>query len=145
MAITNQNLYSESFSQIQSFLKGISNLDPRRRHRANWIHPSMPNINDRGFSGYPFIILRTDILEDKPSFDGQISEKIFRTQITIYCDDPSDLDKISDKIAYNFNYNWQSTDFENKELTSSPINYLLDMKGKKILHRNIWIILRKRI
>ena len=145
MSLNTSNLYTESFKLIKEFLLGIAGIDPRKRYRGNIIHSSMPNINDRGFDGYPFIILKIDAMEDHPSFDGQISEKIFRTQITIYCDDPKDLDNISDKIAYNFKDETRLTEFKNRELNSSPINYLMDVKGKKILHRNIWLIFRKRI
>jgi hypothetical protein len=145
MSITTQNLYSASYSAIETFLKGITNLDPRRRYRGNFIHASMPNINGKEFEGYPFIIIKTDIQENEPAFDGQISNKIFRCQLSIYCDDPNDIDGMSDKIASNFKDDTKLIDFKGRELSSSPIDYLIDLKGKKILYRNIWIIFRTRL
>lgn len=145
MSITTSNLYSASYSAIETFIKGISGIDPKRRDRKNFIHASQPNINGKDFEGYPFIILKIDLMEDHPSFDGQISDKTFKAQITIYCEDATDLDGMSDKIVSNYKSETQLTDFQIKQLNSSPINYLMDLKGKKILYRNIWLIFKKRI
>ena len=142
--ITTSNLYSSSYSAIKTFLEGLS-ADPKKRYRGNFVHASTPNINAKEFEGYPFIVLKIDIMEDKPTLDGQISDKNFRAQLMIYCEDATDLDNISDKITSNYKSETQLTDFQNKNLTSSPINYLMDMKGKKILYRNIWLTFKKRI
>ena len=145
MTLTNANLYSNSYSQIKAFLNSISGLDPRHRYKANWIHSSMPNINEKGFDGYPFIVLLIDLIEEIPSFDGITFERIFRTQIIIYADEPTHLDEISDKIARDYKNESYLTDFQGKELNSSPINYTMDMKGKKILYRSLWLTFTKRI
>jgi len=145
MAITNENLYSESYTEISNFLNSIPSLDPKNRYKTNIIHASMPNINSKGFSGYPFIVLLINSFEEEPSFDGQISDKIFRAEINIYAEDPSNLDNISDKVARYFKNESYLTQFEGKELNSSPINYLMDLKGKKILYRTIFLTFSKRI
>lgn len=145
MTLTTSNLYSESYNQLQNFLNNIPSLDPKNRYKTKIVHSSMPNINSKGFNGYPFIVLLVDQYEELPSFDGQISEKNFRVQITIYADEPTHLDSVSDKIARYYKDESYLTDFQGKELNSSPVNYLMDLKGKKILYRNIWINFSKRL
>jgi len=141
--ITNNNLYSASYNSIKTFLNGISGLDPRGRYKANWIHPSIPNINEKGFDGYPFIVLKIDVSEQEKSFDNSTSEKIFRIMIMIYSDDASQVDTISDNVVANFKNNM--TDFHAKEISSSPIAWNIDEHGKKISFRNIGILARNRI
>ena len=51
MVLSNSNLFSESFTLIENFLKEISGLDPRSRYKAKWIYSSMPNLNSKGFDG----------------------------------------------------------------------------------------------
>lgn len=143
MAITNSNLFSESYSSVKTFLKNISGIDPRGRYKANFIHPSIPNINEKGFDGYPFIVLKVDISEDKKSFDNATSEKTFRIMIFIYSDDASQVDTISDLVISNFKSNL--TDFHAKEISSSPIAWNIDEHGKKISFRNLGILCRSRI
>jgi len=145
MAINNSNLFSESYNLVKSFLNGISGLDPRDRFKANYIHASMPNINQKGFDGYPFIILTINVSEEKKSFDSAISDKIFRKVIAVYSDDPSQVDSMSDKILENLKDKTKLTDFQVKDLSNSPMAWNLDEHGKKISFRNIGIIGKSRI
>lgn len=142
MALSNSNLFSESYSILKSFLQ--NNIrDPKRRFKANWIHPSMPNVNAKGFDGYPFIVVRTDASEDMKSFD-RTSQKTFRATITIYSDDASQVDTISNSIYANI----QASDLEEFkaiELSGSPLDFNLDMNGKKIIYRTIGLICRSRL
>ena len=144
MAITNATLFSNSYNAIKTFLNGISGLDPRNRYKTNWIHPSRPNINKKGFDGYPFIILKSEVLEKRKTFDNN-SEKVFRVTIEVYSDDASQVDTISDNIISNFQDETKLTDFSSREHTSSPIAYTLDLNGKKITYRMIGLIFRSKI
>jgi len=144
MALTNANLYSQSFDIVESFLK--DNLsDPKDRYKANWIHASFPNINSKGFEGYPFITLKINLFEDNPVFDRDKTQKNFRAIITIYSDQPTEIETISDDIAELFRDRTKLIDFKARELTSSPISWTLDQKGKKVLFREINIDLKVRI
>lgn len=143
--ITNSNLFSESFSLIESFLKGISGLDPRSRYKAKWIYSSMPNLNSSGFDGYPFIVIKVDPSDENKSFNPEISEKVFRVLLTVYSNEAGDVDSISDKIFSNIKDETKLTDFKGKEMSTSPINWDMDMNGKKILFRSIGLIMRSRI
>jgi hypothetical protein len=142
--INNTNLFSESYTAIKNFLEGISGLDTKNRFKVNWIHTSMPRINDKGFSGYPFIIIQIDNGEDKKSF-GSTSQKNFSALITIYSKDATNLDTISDKIYSNLKDETKLTEFSVNNLESSPISFDLDMKGEKILNRAMNILFKKRI
>ncbi len=141
--ITNADLFTSSYNSIKSFLNGISNLDPRNRFKANWIHSSMPNINDKGFDGYPFLVLKVDVREQNKSFDNSTSEKVFRVMISVYSKDITDVDLISDKIVETFKTS--ITDFFAKEISTSPIAWNLDDHGQKINFRNLGFIMRNRI
>ncbi len=143
MAITNSTLFTSSYDSIKTFLNGISGLDPRNRYKANWIHASMPNINDKGFDGYPFITLKVDVSEEEKSFDNSTSTKLFRIMISIYSKDATEIDTISNKICDSFKTSL--TDFSAKEISSSPIAWNLDEHGQKINFRNIGMLLRERI
>ena len=145
MVITNDNLFSQSFTLIESFLNGISELDPRHRFKAKWIYSSMPNINSKGFDGYPLIVIKIDPSDENKSFNPGVSEKVFRVLLTIYSNEASDIDSISDKIFSNLKNETKLTDFQGKEMSTSPINWDLDMNGKKILFRSIGLIMRNRI
>ena len=145
MIITNNNLFSESYNSIKVFLQSISNLDPRNRFKGNYIHASMPNINQKGFDGYPFIILKVDVSEERKAFDSAISDKVFRVQLGIYSDDPSQVDSISDSIVGNLKDTSNLTAFSVKELSSSPMAWNMDEHGKKISFRNLGAIMRSRI
>ena len=141
MAITNANILTESYNSIKTFLKN-NVTDPRGRFKANWIHPSLPNINNKGFDGYPFMVLRIEASEDNKSFDNSTSQKIFRVIIGVYSDDASQVDTISDSIFNTFKTN---RDFGSRELSSSPMAWNMDENGKKISFRNLGIICRSRI
>ena len=143
MAITNTTLFSASFDAVEAFLK--DNLtDPRNRYKVNWIHASMPDINAQSFSGYPFITLQINLFEDMPSF-GSAKRKNFRAIIIIYSNEPTDIESVCDDIAELFRDETKLTDFKARELSSSPINWTLDMKGKKVLFRELNLDLRIRI
>lgn len=145
MAITNENLFSESFKLIEDFLKGISNLDPRNRYKTKWIYSSMPNLNSKGFDGYPFMVVKIDPSDENKSFNPEVSEKTFRVLITIYSNEARDVDSISDKIFSNIKDETKLTDFSGKEMSTSPINWDMDMNGKKVLFRSIGLIMKSRI
>ncbi len=145
MVISNANIFSESFRLLENFLKDISGLDPRNRYKAKWIYSSFPEINSKGFNGYPMIVLRVDPADGNPSHDRTISEKTFRVLISVYSNEASDVDSIADKIFDNLKDETKLTDFKAKELSNSPIDWDLDVKGKKIIFRNIGMILKVRI
>ncbi len=145
MTITNSNLFSEGFTILKSFLKEISGLDPRNRYKENFIHSSMPNINSKGFNGYPFIIIRVDVGENNQSFDRDTSEKVYEILIQIYSDEATEVDSIADKIFSNFKDETKLTDFKAREISSSPLNWNMDMNGKKVLFRNMGFIMKMRL
>jgi hypothetical protein len=105
----------------------------------------MPAINSKGFEGYPFIVIKIDINEENKSFDNSTSQKIFKILLGIYSTESTDVDTISDEIFSNLKTETKLTDFSARELSSSPMNYLLDQNGKKVLYRNIGGILKSRI
>lgn len=146
MTLDQSNMFSESFSIVKTFLKD-NVTDPRNRFKANWIHDSMPLITDKGFNGYPFIIIKNDVSEDSATRgkDGQTSNKIFRVQLRVMSDQGKEIDSISDLIGQKFNDETLLTEFPERELSSSPIDWDLDMNGKKVLFRNIGLIFGERI
>ena len=107
----------------------------------------MPLITDKGFNGYPFIIIRNDVSEDSETRgkDGQTSNKIFRIQLRVMSDQDTEVDSISDMIGEKFKNETLLTEFPERELSSSPIDWDLDINGKKVLFRNIGLILMERI
>jgi hypothetical protein len=141
MTITNSNLFSEPFNVIKSWINSIQNFDPRGRYKGNFIHSSMPNVNDKGFDGFPFLILKVDIEEGRKSTDSSTSEKIFRISLSIYSPESTQVDSMADKIRENLS----SLGISDKTLSSSPITWNLDEHGKKIHFRNVGIIARERI
>lgn len=144
MTITNANIYSESYAVVKAFLESISGLDTKSRYKKTWIHSSMPNINDKGFSGYPFIIIDIDIAEDNRAF-GRGSDKVFRIIIDVYAKDANNIDTIADSIYSNLTDETKLTSFHITSLDNSPLNWLLDTKGQKILNRKIGIMARRRV
>jgi len=144
MSITNANLFSESYSLIHTFLK--DNLtDPRSRYKCNFIHSSMPHVNSKGFAGNPFIILTINLREDEKSFDNDYSQKTFVVKISVYSDQPTEIEEISDEIGELFRDRTKLTNFKARELDNSPISWTLDQNGKKVLFRDITLNLRSRI
>jgi hypothetical protein len=144
MTITNSNLFSEPYDVVESFLKN-NITDPRGRHKSNWIHASMPHINSMSFEGYPFMILRINLFEDNQSFSREKSQKNFRAIITVYSNEPTDIEEICDQIADHFRDEAYLTDFPSRSLSASPINWTLDQKGKKVLFREINLEFKKRL
>ena len=65
--------------------------------------------------------------------------------ITIYSNEASHVDLISDKIFSNIKDETKLTDFKGKEMSTSPINWDMDMNGKKVVLRSIGLIFRSRI
>ena len=141
--ITNANLYSESYNVVETFLKTIT--DPKKRYKVNWIHASMPEINSAKFEGYPFMVLQIDMFEDNYMFDTSKSQKNFRAKITVYSDQPTDIETICDSIAEKIKIRTNLTDLQSRTLSSSPISWTLDMKGKKVLFRELNLEFKKRI
>lgn len=147
MATINQNnLFSESYNVVKNFLQN-NVTDPRARFKVDWLRASMPLVTDKGSPGYPFIIIRVDVGENPnaSSMDAETSNKIFRVQLRVMSDQASDIDSISDQIAGKFKDEDKMTEFGGKELSSSPIDWDLDMNGKKVLFRNIGFIMEERI
>lgn len=143
MTLSQTNLYSESYSILKSFIED-NITDPRGRFKANWIHPSLPNINEKSFDGYPFITLQLDVNENTKAFDRS-SEKEFRVLIICYSPDATDIDTICDGIVSNMVNETKLTEFDVTELNSSAFNWTLDQNGRKIMWRTLNLILRKRI
>ena len=144
MVITNANMFSASYDAVETFLK--DNLtDPKSRYKVNWVHASMPKVNATSFEGYPFITLKINIDETNPSFDRDITQKNFRAFITIYSDQPTDIESVCDEIGELFRDRTKLTDFKARDIIASPINWTLDQNGKKVLFREIQLDLRSRI
>ncbi len=144
MSITNSNLFSASYNAVETFLK--DNLtDPRSRYKTNWVHASMPLVTSKGFTGYPFIILTINVKEDMKSFDSDKSQKTFTAKISIHSDQPTDIEGISNSIGELFRDETKLTDFNARDIDNSPISWTLDQNGKKVLFRDITLILRSRI
>jgi len=142
MTITNSDLFSASYDEVEKFLKTIN--DPKNRYKTNWIHASMPKINAASFEGYPFMVLKINIDETNHSFDTSISQKNFRAFITIYSDQPIDIETICDSIFETLRTDTNLT-FGIKKMEASPINWTLDQNGKKVLFREIQLELSSRI
>lgn len=142
MTITNTTIFSASYDELETFLKTIT--DPKSRHKVNWIHASMPKLNAQSFEGYPFMVLKINVDETNPSFDTSISQKNFRAFVTIYSDQPTDIEEVCDSIFETLRTDTNLT-FGIKKMGASPINWTLDQNGKKILFREIQLELIKRI
>ena len=139
----NETIFTTPFNRIKDFL--INNItDPRRRFKSNWVHSSMPLINDKGFSGFPFIVLKVDVDEGNLSHDRDTSQKTFNAMITIYSTDGVEVDTLSDSIFSQFKDDTK-LNFSSKVMGRSDINWFLDNKGKKVIYRNIGLICRERL
>lgn len=143
MVLTNANLRSESYSQMKSFLNGITGLDPRSRNKPNWIHASMPNVNSKGFDGYPFVVLKIGIDEDAPAFQTT-TNKTFRVQMVVYSLEPTEVDAIVDKIRNAVDSDVLSS-FSMRSFAQSNIDFDMDINGKKVIFVTIGMILKVRI
>ena len=69
MALTNANLFSESFNAVKAFL--VAKVpDPRSRFKVNWLHASMPLVTktERQFLGFKNIPqLRRHVKRELPN------------------------------------------------------------------------------
>jgi len=147
MVLNNSNLFSESFNQIEAFLKtNIS--DPKNRHKKRWIYSSEPFVNDKGFKGYPYIVISIDMTEDTRSFDRSTSNKTFRVLLTVRAKDSSKLDTISDEIISKFRDETLTdslSDFKTISIDTTPFETSLDQNGEKVVSRLIGLVGEKRI
>lgn len=146
MTLTQNNLFTESYNQLKDFLNtNIS--DPRGRFKKQWIHASLPDITNKGFDGYPFIVINVNVAEAIPSLDRATSEKVFRATLLIYAEDGTTLDTLCNEIYQKFKSKTLTnslSDFKAIQISSSPFDYQV-IGGKKIMRRTIGIIGRKRI
>ena len=145
MALTNSNVFAESYSIVKTFIESISGMDPRSRFKSNYIHASMPHVNNKGFNGYPFIILQTSLSENTKTFDVTTSEKEFNVLLTIYSDQATEVDTMADLLHSNFKDETKLTEFKAREIASSGFNWNMDENGKKIHNRAIGFIMKVRI
>ncbi len=143
--LTKSNVFSESFNIVKTFLDGISNLDPRKRFKVNWIHASMPRVNDKQFNGYPFIVIQSNLSESDKTFDVETSQKEFSVLLTVYSDQATEIDTICDLIHANFKDETKLTEFKAREIASSEFNWNMDENGRKIHNRALGFIMRSRI
>jgi len=146
MVINNQNLYSEAYTILKNFING-NITDPTGRYKKQWIHPSMPNITDQKFDGYPFIVISVDLNETAQAFDKSTSNKVYRALVTIYSDQSTEVDSIADEILSKFKDETLTTnlnEFKSISVASSPFNYEI-IGGRKIHKRAIGMIGVKRI
>jgi hypothetical protein len=132
MTITNSNLFSESYNILKTFLNA-NITDPKGRYKKQWIHDSMPNVQEVGFDGYPFITLQVDVTESKRAFDNTTSDKTFRALISVYSDQATDVDTISDQVVSKLKAE-QATELQVVELSSSPFDFQI-VGGRKIKRR----------
>ena len=146
MAIENNNLFSESFAQLKAFLN-TNITDPRHRFKKQWIHASEPNLTDKGFDGYPFMVISMDVGEENHSLERNTSQKTFRATLSAYSEDPDELDTLCDEILQKFRDRTLTdslSDFRSIEVATSPFVFRV-IGGKKIMIRNMGIIGRKRL
>lgn len=142
MAITKSSLYSETFKQVKDFIDtNIS--DPTKRYKRKWIYASFPNITETDFQGYPFIVIESpDVSEEAQEFDNTRGY-VFRILITVWSDDETETDELSDSILNQFRTNKSTLEAQglhNFEIESSPFAIVTDEHGKKIFNRPIGII-----
>ena len=142
--LTKSNLFSESYDIVKTFLESISGLDVRKRFKSIYIHPSMPNVNAKGFSGYPFIVVQSSVTEEDKSFDFGTSSKQFDILITVYSDEPTEVDDMCDLIFDNFRDTTKMTEFKARQISSSPFDWNMDQNGKKISFRSLGFIMKVR-
>jgi hypothetical protein len=146
MALTNSNLFSESYGIIKKFIDtNIS--DPKNRYKKQWVHPTMPNITDNRFDGYPFIVVEVDMNEESKSLDRSTSNKVFRALLSVYSDDAAQVDSIASEVLQKFKDETLTNslkEFKSMEIASSPFGFEI-LGGKKISRRLIGLIGVKRI
>jgi len=147
MAITTSNLHTESFNIIKNFIS--DNLtDPRYRFKKNWVHTGIPDINSKGFDGYPFWVIQINLNEEEKSFDRSTSQKVFRALCTVYSKEATEVDTLADEFLSKFKDETLTnslSEFKSIEVESSEFTTNQDFNGQKIYSRAIGIIGRKRL
>lgn len=130
------NIYTEGYKIVKDFLN--NNLtDPRRRFKKNWIHASPPDVTSKEFDGYPFITTKLNIAQQNNSLDIKTAENLFRIEIIIYSDEPTDVDNLSQELFYKINnkdLTYNLNNLKAKVLSSSDITTLF-VNSKKIYAR----------
>lgn len=146
MTLTSSNIFSDAYSQIKAFID--TNIDdPKNRYKKQWVHPAEPNITSQRFDGYPFIVVNVDVSEDMKSFDRSTSNKTFRILLSVYSDEATQVDSVSDEIISKFKDETitdSMADFKSIEVASSPF-VMFVLGGKKIYRREIGMMGVKRI
>jgi len=149
MTVSSDNLYSESWTVFRDWLK--DNLtDPVTGSLSStrkWIYNVMPEIKDRNFAQYPFIVVGDSSIGDEAmSFGIGKQELTFSFPITIYVRkadnkyDANQLDTISDELRYKLKKN---TDLEvlglrNPIIEDSPKDEIV-IASEKIISRTFGI------
>jgi hypothetical protein len=146
MTITNNNLYSESYTILKNFIN--TNLtDPRNRFKKQWVHASLPDLTNKGFDGYPFVVINMGLNEDEHSFDLNISDKTFRITLSIYSNEPTEVDTLADELVNKFRTKTLTNnlnEFKAKSVTASPLSTSI-INGLKIYSRIVNFRGHKRI
>lgn len=146
MTLATNNLYSESFTILKNFIN--TNLtDPRHRFKKQWVHASLPDLTNKGFDGYPFVVITVGVSETKNAFDINVSNKIFRIILSIYSDEATDVDTLADQLISIFRTQTLTdnlNEFKAKILTASPLTTSI-IGGRKIYSRNVNFTGKKRL
>jgi hypothetical protein len=136
--ITKEKVYSESYKEVKTFLDSLT--DPRNRFKKRWVHASMPNITENGFDGYPFIVLEENISHSEV-FDFSRNANVgFRVFLTIYSEEPTHMDTISDELYSRY----QEMPLKTLRITESPIGPLV-VNGRKVYRRAFALLGRLRL
>lgn len=149
MAVTTQNVYSESREVLKNLL--IYNIKDPKTGRTNsnrrWIYREFPDTTSGTFSGYPFIVLTSANINNNPiTLNQGFRDNVFSFEIEVYVefnDQNARVDDLSDSIIYVLlSSNGQTTMDNNKlvhpQIDTSPYdNVTID--GKKLSTRLISI------
>jgi len=134
MAIGNDNLWSGAWSALESFIT-TNVTDPRGRYKETWVHAGYPNINAKGYNGFPFIVLRVEFSEDKPAIDLVTTKKIGLITFEVVSNSSVEVDSISDQLYYQIKQEGNLEEFKVKSLDASPTDFALDENSKKVYNR----------
>jgi hypothetical protein len=141
--LNNEEIFSEPFNIVKSFLEGLK--DPRNRFKQRWVYDSRPLVDSREFSGFPFMVLKVDVTENKKSHDVVTSEKQFDAVIHVEARDGSQIDNISNQIFSKFKDEDELGGLDERRISSSPLVWFEDLDGKKTLRRTIVLRFRSRV
>ena len=113
--VTYTNLFSEPRNNVKALINDSSNVsDPliSSAEFRKWIYSRFPDVKANGFSGYPFIVLKStdlEIPEEEGSADGRSRFVNWEIDIEIYTSDRSEggqsgkglshMESISDDIV----------------------------------------------